>query len=319
MVRNAPKPIRILSYNVNFLPSLAGRGKADERRAEALAEALAQQAEPFDVLCLQEVFTDAARRILGEALKHLFPHQVRRGCSPKTLRTSSGLFLASRLPFASEPQFEEFSEFAWLSSDALSTKGVLGVQLDTRGTKHSSSNESSSAFVFNTHLQSSNTWKRQRLGQLKQIRQFMNKLLTRSASEHSSAVLCGDLNVEAETNTADGLKPTREYSEMIDALGAPKDTFREHAPNDEGYTWHGAENAMIPSFPSSAGHPCRLDYVLAFDNVPDESGGRLRDVVSHEVRVEKFGDCRKTRLSDHFAVCASLFVLSEVLSELRRG
>ncbi|MFO0659468.1 MAG: sphingomyelin phosphodiesterase [Polyangiaceae bacterium] len=300
--------LRVLSFNVNMLPHVAGRGRVDLRRAEKIVEALADEAHHFDLICLQEVFTDASRDIFSRELAGVFPHQVARCCPPSRFWTASGLFFASRFPIVSEPRFETFREYATLSSDAFAMKGVFGVKVDISSTLHPAENSIGKATlcVFNTHLQSAPRWRNQRMGQLDHIRRFMLDELDGMSAESTSMLLCGDMNVAGEIAPSSPLQPTEEYGQMMQRLGTAEDAFRSHAPGDPGFTWDGSDNAWIPSFPASAGAPERLDYVLGFGRAPDPTSPvEIRRLQVTHAAVEKFGSDRDTRLSDHFAVSAT--------------
>lgn len=296
-----------------MLPGVAGRGKVDVRRAAKIAEALANETDGFDIVCLQEVFTESSRDIFRSELAARFPHQIPRCCPPSRFWTASGLFFASRFPIVSEPRFEIFREYAALSSDVFAMKGIFGVQIDVSSALRSRAQDADAppervhAVVLNTHLQSMPIWRNHRLLQLDQIRRFFLDELDGLSAMSTAAFLCGDMNISGEVVPSTPLQPTAAYAAMQARLATTEDTFRTRHPHDPGFTWDGADNAWIPTFPASSGDKERLDYILSFPKAPDPvSPVDLRRLTCTDAAVEKFGHDRTTRLSDHFGVSATL-------------
>lgn len=109
--------VRVASYNTWLLP-LASDER--ERRREAMPAAVDALAP--DVLCLQEVWSDADADALGAALSKRLPARARGG---------GGLAVLSRWPIREE-RFERFPSHPSLSLvERLGGKGFLAVVIDT--------------------------------------------------------------------------------------------------------------------------------------------------------------------------------------------
>ena len=144
------KSMRILTYNTQMRSALMETGFPPSippvytapLRAELIAEAILRSPEEIDIVCLNEVFDEPARAILSARLEAEFPYQVTKadtfytrivrpgfagdlpekiwdltfgpladlGSLAKLKLEDSGLFLASRYPFATVPASGEVAD-----------------------------------------------------------------------------------------------------------------------------------------------------------------------------------------------------------------
>lgn len=175
----AERPLRVLSYNVGAIP-FVHRFSSD--RVRKIAEELA--ASDYDVVALQEVWTDADFERLGAAG---FPFALR----VETSLAGNGLATLSRWPVV-HSRFVPFSAggaphnlLLKLDGDALCSKGVLAARLRT---------PAGEVDVYNTHLISNDSPAENDLVRTTQILE-----LDRTIREFSTGrpwVLLGDMNFE---------------------------------------------------------------------------------------------------------------------------
>jgi endonuclease/exonuclease/phosphatase family metal-dependent hydrolase len=276
--------LKLLTHNVKMLPGPFGGGDRDLVRARALAKRFGST---YDVVALQEVFDEDARKVFDEAFKRLGYKTVPKVDDKDFLQEDSGLFFASKLPIESWG-YQEFQDSA--GDDALADKGIFGARLRL-GNRW--------VIVLNTHLQSSIDEDVVRRSQLIQLRKFLARLLRNFDPATHAMVAAGDFNVVGETE---------EYQRMLGHLGFPRDAYRVRFPNlsDKGFTWDRKQNRNM--IPADDDDQQRLDYIFLWDRVPvgGESPAQplLRPVVE-AVSVVKYGTAT-TRLSDHFGVDATL-------------
>lgn len=221
--------LRVLSYNVNDMPSLFG-GRSSPRLdyiGEDLARRRAEGTAPHVVL-LQEAFT---RR--GERLVELsgYPH-VRKGPGrrdqaepvtlsrriyashyrvprrePRGVLTNSGLYILSEYPIV-EHNVEMFGEDACTGFDCLANKAALHVRIDVPGLAEPLD-------LLTAHMQanvSSESSPRRRLAahwrQTDMIRSFLKRVLNGNRRE---SILAGDFNLHA---------PIERYDHFVQEIGA---------------------------------------------------------------------------------------------------
>lgn len=301
------RSLRILTYNVKMLPGIFGKGDQDIQRTREIMQAITSMRPAYDVVCLQEVFDEEAREEFDKGLKRAFPYRVQKSHDGDIFNEDSGLFFASRHPIKAEGKAAKFEEFEdqgpIFTSDYWSDKGIFGARLDLGRVM-----PGLTLCVFQTHLQADyyeGEYEAVRAGQIKQIRRFISKALSRVHTPGATAaILMGDFNVVGESAEADTLLPTPEYRRMLRLLGYARDLFREKHPNDPGYTWDAKQNKNM--IPPSDGDQQRLDYVLTFNDIPpldttQEPVG-LRVLHCEQACVQTFGRSPHSHLSDHFAV-----------------
>lgn len=305
--------LKILSYNIR-----QHNLSKSKKRAKALVERL--NAEPLcDVICLQEVFDESARKILRKGLQNNFPFQ-----KPKSgteipdwipilgwFDEDSGLFFASRYPFNESDgkimhAFERFSDPGRQTTDFISKKGIFTASLDVNG---------KDILVFNTHLQSGE-FPAIRENQLRQIQSCITrKSLKWSEIREEPGAFHGDFSViiVGDFNIDETLR-SEEYKNMTTRfLHKPRDLYRELRTDrgaSPGFTWGGQENSLFPRDSQK-----RLDYIISFDTIPIPEDVRPPDgsdevqinrVALKEIEVVKYKDEEDNDLSDHYAVVAEI-------------
>jgi endonuclease/exonuclease/phosphatase family metal-dependent hydrolase len=305
--REPRKSLRVLTYNVKMLPGLTGGGDTDLQRATRIVEAILSVQPAYDVVCLQEVFDEDTRVVFDQGLKTKFPHRVIKCHDGDIFHEDSGLFFASRHPIKMDGKawgYEEFEEKGpATTADYWADKGIFGARLDV-----SRIVPGLSLCVFQTHMQSDHhagEFAEVRRQQMHQIRRFVTKALRRvNHAPNTVALFMGDCNVIAETVAHDALLPTPEYQQMLSLLGSVRDLFRLQNPADPGFTWDAEKNKKM--IPASDGDRLRLDYVLAYENIPPfgphTAEIRLCPFKVRQAQVQTFGKDARSHLSDHFAV-----------------
>ncbi len=260
----APKAnLRLITFNTQLLT--IGGGGAQE--AARIGEVLAAQA--YDIVCLQEVFSEKARKALVAELKGTYPAILdKHGAGG--LFDDSGLLFASTLPVTSHEFIKFPCAMPTITFDFLARKGVLGVELKW--------GDGQPLWVFNSHLEA--TSKGTRTVQLRVIRDFIDSAIKRSPGTPPAVLLGGDLNVRGETPGAP------EYSAMLQTLDDPRDLFRECFPDVPGETY-------------SSTHPRRrLDYWFAWDAFARDA---LAKIEVKSIKLAPFQGEART-LSDHFPI-----------------
>lgn len=235
--------LRGMTYNVQFLPTITpSSALPSDKKTQAeiklaatkIAEFIGQKTatEKLDVICLQEVFDVNAEKAIIENLKHKgFVATKRLGGSI----VGSGLITFCRRelrPNVELPNFLYTKKIDYLiSADALSSKGVLHVQVTKDGKKYD---------VYNTHLQASHKGSRLHyleiaLHQIIELRNFIKK----NTAVDSQTVVCGDFNIPSivsknnpECTKDDEVKYLENtYTRALALLGEsfkPIDSTKEH-------------------------------------------------------------------------------------------
>jgi len=303
--------LRVLTFNVKLFSSLMKlpnggtmpyerNGLDDAERTRRIADVVTTASPAYDVVCFQELFNEDRRDDLAKRFKKAGYWVIRKASDGDLFHEDSGLFIAARHKMDKRYYFQEFEQSA--GDDSFADKGVLGCWLWLDAAKYGAR----SLVVLNTHLQAdpenpSDDELEQRAdvrrAQLRQARRFLARYLRKANHGETSAILCGDLNV-IEASTA-------EYQTMLTTLRSARDLFREKATTDPGYTWDGTNNRnMVPDEHRTERQ--RLDYVFAFDRVPQNMGADpgplLRKLKVSRARVQRFTTTPTTRLSDHYAL-----------------
>jgi len=238
-----------------MLPFLAGKDKKE--RAAAFLETIKNR-QPYDIMCLQEVFDESVRRQLSAGLADMFPYIIAKAGDNDIFNEDSGLFFASRFPILRHTFREFYVSQPW-TFDAGVDKGLFIACLQLPG-----GNEERILHVYNTHLQSTLTYNRTREKQLAQLRLFIERALKtekmNNPEKKVSALLMGDFNVVGDKSG--------EYKRMMSLLGSPIDLFRKLNPNDDGYTWNSKENLFLRYRDENDHDMERLDYILTFNGIP---------------------------------------------------
>ncbi|MFO7546205.1 MAG: sphingomyelin phosphodiesterase [Trueperaceae bacterium] len=256
----------VLSFNAALLPE-----PVVSTRQTARARAMAPHVVGYDVLVLQEVFVDAWREGLLEALADAYPYRTevvgQDGARGFWLRQDGGIVILSRWPIVQQ----SYVLFGGVCSgtDCLADKGVAYAAVRKGAfTYH----------VFVTHAQSDYGWPiapRTRAEQFALMRAFVEDL---NLPPEEPVVLAGDFNVDAWT-------PERDT--MLAGLNAVWPPVVGPLRN----TWDASRNAW------AYGGAHWIDYVLYG--------------VGHEAPVAAWNRAVPLKdgaldLSDHFAVWGRL-------------
>lgn len=280
-------PLRVISYNVQFLPGIAklfnARGN-DDYRPRRLGEVLRE----YDIIGLNEVFELPPRRLLLDEIKKALGEDFHvYECpepGPAVGRFNAGLAIVSRYPiiqthhvsYSVASTRQEFGVFA----DEFAAKGVLHARIAVP--KGASSVEID---IFTTHMDS----------KLASAREVQGRELAQFAREHTGpgnlALLMGDFNTRGPAKAGDP-PPRPEYNGLIERLRA----FR---PNLEDGWLLAGQGSPGTSEQLEADGGTRIDYVFIAPPTQANSPLKLRSV-----KVERFLDPKVTSLSDHSAVTA---------------
>lgn len=299
--------IKLLTYNTAILSDISQKiagikegYSAKLLRAQKIIDKIILN--NYDIICLQEVFEESVKDLFEENLINAGYKVIVKATPYDFIKEDSGLFFASRFPFSNANRKSAFRRFDNVSfPDGMADKGLFGCVLDI-----SDIADDRILYVFNTHLQSDRMEYGIRIKQIRQIRKSINYyLLNQSASfNKTSILLAGDMNVigiptqEGESN--------EEYKILIEGLGFPKDIFHDLYPDDRGYTWDYEFNSFIRKNDPNDIDKQRLDYVFAFDKIPNLPGStksiKLKKIECNYARVVKFTDNNALDLSDHFGL-----------------
>lgn len=256
----------VLTFNAALLPE-----PVVSTRQTARVRAMAPHLVGYDVLVLQEVFVDAWREGLLEALGDAYPYRTevvgQDGARGFWLRQDGGIVILSRWPIVR--QSTVLFESTCSGTDCLADKGVAYAAVRKGAfTYH----------VFATHAQSDYGWPiapRTRADQFALMRAFVDNL---NLPPDEPVVMAGDFNVDAWTPERDA---------MLAALNAAWPPLVGPLRN----TWDPSRNAW------AYGRAHWIDYVLFS--------------VEHAVPVAAWNRAVALKdgpldLSDHFAVWGRL-------------
>lgn len=224
----APHQLDVLTYNV-FLraPSWMFRDGQD-RRVAAMPALLTG----YDVLVLQEAFSDSHRARLREWLRPAYEHCSEVLGRDRLIKEDGGVLVMSRWPILRQDQLL-FGDIC-AGADCMADKGVLYVRFDKAGSTY---------HLFAIHLQNGPEHRSVREQQLRMARDFIG---TQGIPADQPLVIAGDLNIDA-IGDPDGYAAMLELLEAVDP------------PPSGGLipTWDGKLNPLVKS--TAREH---IDYVL---------------------------------------------------------
>lgn len=262
---SCPRVLHVLTYNV-FLraPALVLRDGQDRRSLQ-----MASQLRGYDVILLQEAFSDRYREQLLEGLALDYPFRSAVLGRDRLLRQDGGVVIVSRWPILHQAQ-RTFGETC-SGIDCLASKGVVYARIDKLGSTYH-------LFAAHTQADKGDSKATVRRDQLRMIRKLVD---SQHIPPDEAVIVGGDLNVDLFSDDTDG-----EYSSMQRILDA---THPRPIPGP-GYsaTWDGAANELVQGQAREY-----LDYLLYSNRhlVPCDSFNEVRALAV---------DGRA--LSDHFAV-----------------
>lgn len=250
----------VLTYNV-LLPPFLPDGQ------DVRTPLFADQLGGYDVLMLQEVFSDYHRKRLLRDLAAAYPHQSRILGRDRWLAQDGGVVIVSKWPI--ELQFQKLFGALCAGKDCMADKGVLYARVNKQGRR---------VHLFATHLQSGDENAEIRSLQIAAVKQLIDAM---DLPGDEPVLIGGDFNVDRFEDQRDGA-----FSAMTRRLDA------EHpAPADGGGhapTFDPARNPL-----AGDGRAEYLDYVL-------HSRAHLRPSRAFNQVRPIFAGTRP--LSDHFAV-----------------
>jgi endonuclease/exonuclease/phosphatase family metal-dependent hydrolase len=281
-----PKKLRVISYNVQFLPGIArlfnARGN-DDYRPRRLGQVLAE----YDIIGLNEVFELAPRKVLLEEIHRawgdsFFVYETPEP-GPTVGRYNAGLAVVSRYPmvarhhkaYSAASSKKEFGVFA----DEFAAKGCLHARIEIPD-----ANRPFAVDILTTHLDS----------KLASVREIQRQEMSAFAIEHSSPenplLFMGDFNTRGPYRPDD--KPGPEYQGLLDHLRQARGNLTD--------AWlRAGQGPAGTSEQLEADGGTRIDYI--FFAPPAQGPGPIS---LRSVKVERFLDPKVTSLSDHSAVVA---------------
>ena len=219
--------IQVLSWNVFLRPFILNDGQME--RVYEIGEYLKNSGA--DVLVLQEVFHNRARRELKRSLKSIYPYQTKKG--PVTwLGIPSGVVFFSKMPIIKERIISfSFSK----GSDRLAKKGAILVTFEKNGQKIN---------ILGTHLQAGSelSTKKIRAAQINEITEVVQDL-----DSSSILIYAGDFNIKKNSTMFGSL--TKKLKSNNPRLN--KKSKRTSTANFK-------DNGLYPT----KGTPSWIDYIL---------------------------------------------------------
>ncbi len=260
----APGPgttLDVLTFNA-FLRPLLPDGQSER------TPPMASELVGYDVVLLQELFSNWHRQRLLEDLRAAYPHQSRLLGRDRGLGQDGGVVIVSKWPI--ERQFQRLFGEDCAAEDCLAEKGVLYARINKEGRR---------IHLFATHLQAGIDYEALRERQLGTIKRLIDQM---RLPADEPVLIGGDLNVDRFAGARTGA-----FKRMIRILEAghpsPPTADGLHRPTIDPARNPLTDNAL----------PLYLDYVLY-------SKAHLRPVSA-------FNDVRPIMsagqpLSDHYAV-----------------
>jgi endonuclease/exonuclease/phosphatase family metal-dependent hydrolase len=279
--------IRVITYNVQFLPGSAGSQNErpdPEYRARRIAEEMAQ----FDIVALQETFHNEHRPIILDTLRERWDGQLNTVISPKPegFFASGGCLIATRLPIL-ESGFVVYTTFSspadyGFDADGFAAKGVIFASI-----ARSADNPDDAIDVFVTHMEA-------RAGDLRPAQyKEMAAFIAAKSDPNRPMILMGDLNTRG--GVEDRNDPASQYSLLMAAL-------QDARPAGVVDVWPALMGDALGGTTNqdSIETGKRIDYVIIGNPAEDEI---LKPV---SIQVNLYQDERVVALSDHNAVEAVL-------------
>ncbi|ETV73038.1 hypothetical protein, variant [Aphanomyces astaci] len=239
--RREPVSVRILTYNVWFLPpllaSLLRLSPFKMERARAIPAYLPVD---VDLVVFCEVFDLAAKAVLSAEMKRRgFLYETVSGRRSRLKATDSGVFVMSRYPL--DDADELLYGAAATGDDKVADKGAVYVRM-TKSGQH--------IHVVATHLQA---WKTDaavavRRTQLEMLARWIH---AKNLPRRDAVVYGGDFNVDEADKT--------EYEWMLSTLNVKNPPT---VAGTTGFSFDPGTNVLAATGKSSGGHVERLDYVV---------------------------------------------------------
>lgn len=292
---SSPETLRIITYNVQFLPgiaSFANKRKEPLYRAKAIGEKLAA----FDAVGLNEVFERRPRETLLDGLRAAWGEAYAEVLSPQPTdgRFNGGLTIATRRPLVAShtltySQGSSPKKYGVLA-DGFAAKGALHARIarDAASAERAAAGQPAGCVdVFITHLEA----------RADEIRETQYPELAEFIRQHSSpdcpAIVMGDFNTHGDAD--DISKDDAPYHRMKKLF----DDARPGAPFvDLWPKLHDSHGGTTNQEDVERGS--RIDMIFLSNPA---AGGGLEPTA---IRVNPYLDEKVGALSDHSAVEAEL-------------
>lgn len=260
----AQDSLKIVSWNVFLRPSILQDGQME--CVPGISDYLLST--EADVLVLQEVFHDRARKKLIAALSNRYPHHTKVG-KTSFFGISSGVMIFSRTMICEE---EHIYFKRAVKADRLAVKGGVLATIEYRD---------SEVDIIGTHLQAGGGEKGARI-RMEQLKHLFS-LVKKENRDNRNTVFAGDFNISQESPG---------FEDMLDVLQC------EHRPveSDIRHTANFSDHELYPT----EGRPKWIDYILMRKN------GTLRFQRSRIEQPECPENLAYKRLSDHNPILSVL-------------
>lgn len=263
---NNSRSIKILSWNIQMLPRVAG-DKGQEMRAKAIGEVL--KTTDYDLIIFQEAFTKTTRELIWNTLKATFPYESGLPIGKGVTLINSGVWMVSKLPIKQRVD-KLYRECEGI--DCFSKKGATLVEVDKDGKTFQ---------IIGTHLQADSGKEKQII----RIAQYYDlvQLLDANKKDGVPQIIAGDFNTD--------ITDTISYKNMLNILKA------ENGPmsGELQYTWDSSLNDIT----INTNNPHRVVYDYIFTRY---NGFDTTEEARYIRRYKQFWNTTNADLSDHFAV-----------------
>jgi endonuclease/exonuclease/phosphatase family metal-dependent hydrolase len=280
--------IRVISYNVQFLPGSASAQNErpdPEYRARRIAEKMAQ----FDIVAQQETFHHDHRRIILDTLREKWNGELNTVISPQPdgFFANGGCLIATRMPILESDSvvYKTFSSPAdyGFRADGFAAKGVIFARIARRA-----DSPGDSVDVFVTHMEARADDLRPE--QYKEMAAFIKA----KSDPARPMILMGDLNTQGGVEFRKD--PASQYSLLMNAL-------QEARPAGVIDVWPALMGDALggTTDQDSIETGKRIDYIIVGNSA--ENPETLKPI---SVQVNLYQDEQVVALSDHNAVGAVL-------------
>ncbi len=294
-----PRTVNVITYNVQFLPGIAGKWNEREE-PEYRARRIAEEVSTFDLVGLQETFDRKHRRQILDGVRKAWGGRLNTVVSPKAGNhmTNGGCLILTRLPILESNSviFEHYSSASdyGLRADGFAAKGVIHARIalnkaEQEGEENQGEEEDweSSAVidVFVTHLEARDGDMRAR--QYEELASFIKEV----SDPGIPLLLMGDLNTSGMPEYRD--EPESRYSMLMGLLNdaRPNGGVVDVWPLLKGDALGGTTDQVSEEVGK------RIDYIIVANPEPPEP--QLKPTA---VRVNTYQDPEVVALSDHNAV-----------------
>jgi len=282
-----PPRIRVITYNVQFLPGIAA--SSNERpEPEYRATRIAEECSGYDIVALQETFELRHRAAIKDAVKAAWGGALNFIESPdeKGRVTNGGCLLMTRMPIVAQDAivYKNFSspkDFGF-RADGFAAKGAIWARI-----ARSMEVKDDYVDVFVTHLEA-------RADELRPLQYAeLAAFIQAKADPKKPVLILGDLNTAGMA--AERAKQDSQYSVMMKAFG---DARGDSGMADVWVSLMGdALGGTTDQESTEIGK--RIDYIL-LGNSKDGAA----QLVPRSIEVKTYQDPKVVALSDHNAVVA---------------